>query len=88
MSLTEITQLPLREKLQIMEALWDDLSKQVERFEIPREHLDLLDVRRAKVAAGESTLHDWDSVKYSIGRNPGVFISYDIQTKSLARVEK
>ncbi len=68
MSLTEVTQLPLREKFQIMELLWDDLSKQVERFEIPPEHLELLDGRRARVAAGESTLHDWDSVKHSIGR--------------------
>ena len=67
MILTEITQLPLREKFQIMETLWDDLSKQVERFEIPREHLELLDARRARVAAGESTLHDWDSVKHRIG---------------------
>ncbi len=68
MSVTEISKLPLREKLQIMEAIWADLSEQAERFEIPPEHLRLLDARRARVASGESTLHDWDSVKHNIGR--------------------
>lgn len=68
MSVTEVAKLPLREKFQIMEAIWAELSEQVERFEIPPEHRELLDARRARVAAGESTLHDWDAVKHSIGR--------------------
>lgn len=67
MSATEIAKLPLREKFQIMEAIWADLSEQAERFEIPEDHLHLLDARRARVASGESTLHDWDSVKHTIG---------------------
>ncbi|MEO5917896.1 MAG: addiction module protein [Luteolibacter sp.] len=68
MSLTEVAKLPLREKFQIMEAIWADLSERVERFENPPEHRQLFDARRARVAAGESTLHDWDVVKHSIGR--------------------
>jgi putative addiction module component (TIGR02574 family) len=68
MSATEIAKLTLREKFQIMEAIWADLSKQAEQFEIPDDHLQLLDARRARVASGESTLLDWDEVKHSIGR--------------------
>jgi len=67
MSITEVAKLPLREKLQIMEAIWADLSAQVERFEIPNEHQELLDSRRTRVANGESTFHDWDAVKHMIG---------------------
>ena len=68
MSITEVAKLPLREKLQIMEAIWADLSAQVERFEIPNEHQELLDTRRARVGNGEATLHDWDAIKHTIGR--------------------
>lgn len=67
MSLTEVAKLPLREKFQIMEAIWADLSERAEKFEIPAEHKALLDARRERVANGESTLHDWDAVKHSIG---------------------
>lgn len=68
MSVTEISKLPLREKFQIMEAIWAELSERAERFEIPPEHLKLLDERRARVESGETPLHDWDTVKHQIGR--------------------
>ncbi len=68
MSLAEVAKLPLREKFQIMEAIWADLSERMEQFEIPPEHEKLLDARRARVAAGESTLKEWDAVKHNIGR--------------------
>lgn len=68
MSLTEVAKLPLREKFQIMEAIWADLSQRMEEFEIPAEHKALLDARRERVASGESTLHDWDTVKNTIGQ--------------------
>ena len=38
MSFAEVASLPLREKLQIMEAIWADLSERAELFEIPPEH--------------------------------------------------
>ena len=50
-----------------MEAIWADLSARVGQFEIPPEHLELLDSRRTRVASGVSKLHDWDSVKHTIG---------------------
>lgn len=68
MSVTEVANLPLREKLQIMEAIWADLRAHVDRIEPPQAHRDLLDARRRRVAEGETTLHDWDQVRHSIGR--------------------
>ena len=38
MSFAEVASLPLREKFQIMEAIWADLSERAELFEIPPEH--------------------------------------------------
>ena len=68
MSATEVLQLPLRERLQIMEVLWEDLRGRADRFEVSQEQKELLDARRARVASGESKILDWDSVKHSIGR--------------------
>ena len=68
MSIAEIHQLPIEEKLQMMEALWDDLRDRFERAPIPAAHQALLDERRARVQNGAAQLHDWDAVKTSIGR--------------------
>ena len=68
MSIAEVSKLPLREKLQIMETIWLDLRQRVEELEAPDEHRRLLDSRRQRVASGETSLRDWDHVKDSIGR--------------------
>ena len=67
-SALEISNLTLREKLQLMEVIWADLRGSVETFEAPVEHRQLLDRRRERVAAGEAVLRNWDSVKHRIGR--------------------
>lgn len=68
MSLAEIARLSLREKFQIMEAIWEDLREASEGFDVPQSHRDLLDSRRERVRSGAATLLDWDAVKHSIGR--------------------
>ncbi len=68
MSVSEIKRLPLREKLQIMEVLWDDLNERFESLEVSPEIRSLLDDRRARVQRGDARLLDWDSVKGTIGR--------------------
>ena len=68
MSIAEIHQLPVEEKFQMMEALWEDLRDHFERIPIPAAHRALLDERRARVQNGTATLRDWDAVKSSIGR--------------------
>lgn len=68
MSITEIKKLPLREKFQILEALWEDMRDEIEDADIPEDHRKLLDERRAKVESGEEKLLDWDQVKGSYGR--------------------
>ena len=68
MSIAEVNKLTLREKLQIMEAIWIDLRQHVDALDAPQEHRDLLDSRRNRVASGHAALHDWDQVKHTIGR--------------------
>lgn len=68
MSTIELSQFTLREKLQIMQSIWEDLRSHVDRFEVPQSHKDILDERRRRVESGEAKLLDWDQVKHTIGK--------------------
>ncbi len=68
MNIAEIKKLPMREKFQIMEALWQDLSSDVENADIPAEHKAILDKRFEQAESGEMKFLDWDKVKNTLGR--------------------
>lgn len=68
MSVTEISQLPLLEKLQIMEVIWEDLRLRADRIDVGPTECELLEQRRADVENGQSRILDWDGVKDSIGK--------------------
>lgn len=68
MTTDEVRTLPLAEKIQMMEALWQDLRERFDRMELSEGQKALLDERRAASEKGESRLHDWDAVKSEIGR--------------------
>jgi len=68
MSIAEVRSLPLREKLQILETIWEDLSARVDGMPVSPAERELLDSRIERVRNGEAEIHDWDSVKHSLGR--------------------
>lgn len=68
MTAAEVRGLPITEKIQIMEALWEDLRERFDRMDLPQAHKDLLDQRRSRVEEGTARLLDWDAVKSTIGR--------------------
>jgi hypothetical protein len=71
MSIAEIRQPPLAEKLKIMEAIWEDLRAQAEQVPVPAWHKELLDERRKAVEEGREQVFDWDSIKDSLGSHNG-----------------
>jgi len=68
MTAEDIKALPIDRKIQIMEAIWEDLRGRFEQMDLPQSQKDLLDHRRARVREGVARLVDWDSVKGTIGR--------------------
>jgi putative addiction module component (TIGR02574 family) len=64
----DVKVLTFKEKVQIMEAIWEDFRGRFDRMEISDEQRILLDSRRERVRTGSATVRDWDSVKTSIGR--------------------
>ena len=63
MSALEIQQMPRREKLRLMEALWADLSRDEEAMESPAWHADALRETAKRVASGEEKMLDWEQAK-------------------------
>ena len=59
----QIEEMTRAEKLQVMEALWADLSKSEEEVESPAWHADVLRETEARVAAGEERITDWEVAK-------------------------
>ena len=68
MSVAEIRQLPLREKFQILEALWADLGERVESIPLSPAEESLLDYRLQRIESGQTQIHEWDEVKDAIGK--------------------
>ena len=66
MTAEEVKALPMERKLQLMEALWEDLRDRFDRLEPSPQQKELLDSRRARVRQGAAKLLDWDSVKSTI----------------------
>ena len=68
MTAAEVQTLPLREKFQILEALWADLGSRVGSAPISESQRVLLDSRIARVDSGAAAILDWDDMKHSIGK--------------------
>lgn len=56
----------LEEKLQAMEALWGDLSRNPDALQSPSWHEDVLREREEQIAAGEASFMDWEQAKAHI----------------------
>lgn len=65
-ALDTLHQLPLKEKLFVMEALWDDLSQTEDSLPMPQWHKDVLDERESQIAAGTAKFIDWEYAKKEI----------------------
>lgn len=63
----EIAKLPLQERLQLMESLWDSLCREPSaKAPIPTWHQQVLDGRLARLDAGEEPLIPWEEAKKQI----------------------
>jgi putative addiction module component (TIGR02574 family) len=70
-TIAEIKKLPLHEKLQLMEAIWEDLRANADAVLMPNWQKELLDARRKAVTEGRERVLDWDEVKDFLGGKRG-----------------
>lgn len=65
-ALDALHELPLKEKLFVMEALWDDLSHASSGIPVPQWHQEVLDERETQVAEGTAKFIEWEIAKREI----------------------
>jgi len=61
-----ISRLSLAQKLDLMETLWADFSRDEEKLESPAWHKAVLEDREAALRAGKVTASDWEHAKKRI----------------------
>ena len=61
-------EMTLTEKLQLMEALWEDLSRNADALESPDWHREVLEERERRIASGEARFSDWEAAKADVRR--------------------
>ena len=66
--LLELNAMTTEEKLQMMEALWNDLSRNAGDIEPPAWHADALAVREAALERGEEEFEDWQQAREEISK--------------------
>jgi hypothetical protein len=59
----EIQHLSREEKLRVMEAIWEDLSREGEQIESPDWHRQALQETDQRLMSGQEKTMDWDDAK-------------------------
>ena len=63
-----LEEMTLTEKLDAMEALWVDLSRDSKHFESPVWHASVLRERQREIDSGDARFLDWEEAKELIRR--------------------
>jgi putative addiction module component (TIGR02574 family) len=63
-----LDKMSIEEKLQTMEALWDDLCQHEEALTVHDWQKEILEERERMVARGEATFSDWEEAKQRIAK--------------------
>jgi putative addiction module component (TIGR02574 family) len=64
-----LSNLTLAQKLDLMEAIWDDLAMHDETLQSPHWHEQVLKDREEALTAGKATVSDWEEAKDRMRKN-------------------
>jgi hypothetical protein len=65
----EIKHLSREEKLRVMEAIWEDLSRDAEQVESPEWHRGVLEETERRLQAGQESTMDWREARKRSGQS-------------------
>ena len=66
--LDQILGLPVEERLQLVEDIWDSIAATPEAVPVPDWHKRVLDERERQIEAGKATFSDWETAKERIAK--------------------
>ena len=56
------------EKVQLLEAIWDNLCHRSTDYQSPQWHRDILEERRQQMAEGKLTVSSWEDAKARLSK--------------------
>ncbi len=64
-----LKQMTTEEKLQMMEAIWDDLCQHADKLPSPEWHRELLAEREEAIARGDEQFEEWEVARKKIEKD-------------------
>jgi putative addiction module component (TIGR02574 family) len=61
--LAELHNLPKKEKIELVQLLWEDIAKEQEYNLLPADHKLILNERLEKIARGKTSFISWEEVR-------------------------
>ena len=61
--MSELHKLSVKDKMEVVQTLWDDIAKEQSIGEFPESHKKILDERIQKIAEGEAIYKPWSDVQ-------------------------
>ena len=62
----EIKEMPIDQKLRLMEAIWTDISRTSDSYDSPDWHRQELEETESRRSCGEESLIDWEAAKIKL----------------------
>lgn len=63
LQMSELHKLSVKDKIKIVQTLWDDIAEAQSMMELPEAHKKILDERIQKIAEGQAIYKPWSEVQ-------------------------
>lgn len=68
LQMSELHKLSVKDKIKVVQTLWDDIAKDQLVDELPAEHKKILNERLQKIASGKGQFKPWSEVQDKYGQ--------------------
>jgi putative addiction module component (TIGR02574 family) len=63
LQMSELHKLSVKDKIEVVQSLWDDIAEEQSIGEFPEAHQKILDERIKKIAEGEAIYKPWSEIQ-------------------------
>ncbi|MCX6235944.1 MAG: addiction module protein [Bacteroidia bacterium] len=68
LQMSELHKLSVKDKIKVVQTLWDDIAKEQSIEGLPAVHKKILDERLNKITSGNAIFKPWSEVQIKYGR--------------------
>jgi putative addiction module component (TIGR02574 family) len=68
LQMSELHKLSVKDKIKVVQTLWDDIAKEQSIDGVPKDHKKILDERLHKITSGNALFIPWSEVQIKYGK--------------------